>query len=150
MKEMYEKSEKDSEESSSLLETLQENMTELQKDKDQWLEESFQHVVKLEEIALKVVSLSTQVHLDFLIEKMKEKGDTEKVKKLEEMKSKMDQNPRIKSALSYMYGKTAAIGKAAIGKTAAIGKAAIGKTAAIGKAAIGKATRDLLRGKTAE
>ncbi|KAF3848236.1 hypothetical protein F7725_021264 [Dissostichus mawsoni] len=77
-----------SEESVSLLETLQKNIEDLQKDKDQFLEESFQHVVRLEEIALKGVSLSTQVHLDFLIEKMKEKGDTEKVKKLEEMKRK--------------------------------------------------------------
>ncbi|KAF3848235.1 hypothetical protein F7725_021263 [Dissostichus mawsoni] len=44
------------------------------------------------------------VHLDFLIEKMKEKGDTEKFVKLEEMKRKMDENPRIKSALSYLSG----------------------------------------------
>ncbi|XP_033971404.1 uncharacterized protein LOC117470687 [Trematomus bernacchii] len=45
MKEMFEKGKKDSEKSVSLLETLQEKMTELQKDKDQRLEESFQHVV---------------------------------------------------------------------------------------------------------
>ncbi|XP_034051783.1 uncharacterized protein LOC117532560 isoform X2 [Gymnodraco acuticeps] len=88
MKEMYEKSEKGSEEKVSLLETLQKKMKELQKDKDQWLEESFQHVVRLEEIALKGVSLEMQVHLDFLIEKMKEKGDTEKAMKLEIMKNK--------------------------------------------------------------
>ncbi|KAI4794725.1 hypothetical protein KUCAC02_031886, partial [Chaenocephalus aceratus] len=53
------------------------------------------------EIALKDVSLSTHVHLDFLIEKMKEKGDTEKAMKLERMKSKMEENPSVKSALSY-------------------------------------------------
>ncbi|KAI4800118.1 hypothetical protein KUCAC02_016383 [Chaenocephalus aceratus] len=105
MKEMYEKGKKGSEESVSLLETLQKNIEDLQKEKDQWLEESFQHVVELEKIALNVVSLSTHVHLDFLIEKMKEKGDTEKVKKLEEMKSKMEENPRVKSALSYVSGK---------------------------------------------
>ncbi|KAL3056876.1 hypothetical protein OYC64_007370 [Pagothenia borchgrevinki] len=109
MKEMYEKGKEDSEESVSLLETLQEKMKELEKDKDQWLEESFQHVERLEEIALKGVSLSTQVHLDFLIEKMKEKGEKEKVKKLEMMKSKMEENPRVKSALSYMSGKRAAM-----------------------------------------
>ncbi|XP_034051777.1 uncharacterized protein LOC117532557 [Gymnodraco acuticeps] len=114
MKDMYEKGKEDSEESVSLLETLQKNIEDLQKEKDQFLEESFQHVVELEKIALNVVSLSTHVHLDFLIEKMKEKGDTEKVKKLEEMKSQMDQNPRAKSALSYMSGKTAAFGKAAM------------------------------------
>ncbi|XP_033933984.1 uncharacterized protein [Pseudochaenichthys georgianus] len=105
MKEMYEKGKKGSVKSESLLETLQENIEDLQKEKDQWLEESFQHVVELEKIALKVVSLSTHVHLDFLIEKMKENGDTEKVKKLEEMKSQMDENRRVKSALRYMSGK---------------------------------------------
>ncbi|XP_034004167.1 uncharacterized protein LOC117496575 isoform X2 [Trematomus bernacchii] len=110
MKDMYEKGKKDSEKSGSLLETLQENMTELQKDKDQFLEECFQHVVKLEEIALKGVSLEIQVHLDFLIEKMKEKGDTEKVMKLVIMKSQMEENPRRKSVLSYMSG----IGEAAM------------------------------------
>ncbi|XP_034053241.1 uncharacterized protein LOC117533551 [Gymnodraco acuticeps] len=115
MKDMYEKSEKGSEEKASLLETLQKIIEELQKEKDQLLEESFQHVERLEEIAMKVVSLSTHVHLDVLIEKMKEKGDTEKAMKLEMMKSKMEENPRIRSVLSYM--------STAIGKTAASGKA---------------------------
>uniref|UniRef100_A0A3B4H859 AIG1-type G domain-containing protein n=1 Tax=Pundamilia nyererei TaxID=303518 RepID=A0A3B4H859_9CICH len=40
----------------------------------------------LEQIALKADSVSTIVHLDYLIEKMKEKEDTEKVQKLEEMR----------------------------------------------------------------
>ncbi|KAM8743096.1 uncharacterized protein AB9X84_017538 [Acanthopagrus schlegelii] len=69
-------------------------MEELRKDKDQMLDETFQHVVKLEQIALKVDSLSTLVHLDFLIEKMKEKRDTEKIQKLEEMKSRVDERTR--------------------------------------------------------
>ncbi|KAI9532825.1 hypothetical protein NQZ68_028524 [Dissostichus eleginoides] len=113
MKDMYETGKKDSEKSAGLLETLQNTMKDLQKDKDQFLKESFQHVVRLEEIALNVVSLATHVHLDFLIEKMKENGDKEKVKKLKEMKKKMDENPERKSALSYLSGATAAIGKAA-------------------------------------
>ncbi|XP_035524263.1 uncharacterized protein LOC118332932 [Morone saxatilis] len=71
------------------------NLDELQKDKDQMLEESFQHVVRLEQIALNADSLSTLVHLDFLIEKMKEKkGDTEKVQKLEEMKRQVHTGTR--------------------------------------------------------
>ncbi|XP_005755156.1 DDRGK domain-containing protein 1-like, partial [Pundamilia nyererei] len=45
-------------------------------------------VDELEQIALKADSASTIVHLDFLIEKMKEKGNTEKVQKLEEMRSR--------------------------------------------------------------
>ena len=51
------------------------------------MDESFQHVLKLEQIALNVNSASTHVHLDFLIEKMKERGDKVKVQKLEETKS---------------------------------------------------------------
>ncbi|XP_039635385.1 uncharacterized protein LOC120545261 [Perca fluviatilis] len=90
---------------SRLLETLENNMDELQKEKDQWLEESFQHVVKLKQIALNVNSLSTHVHLDFLIEKMKEKGDTEKKKKLEEMQSQMVKDEGIKAAMRYGFGK---------------------------------------------
>ncbi|KAI4793918.1 hypothetical protein KUCAC02_032397 [Chaenocephalus aceratus] len=79
----------------SLLETLQENIEDLKKEKDQWLEESFRHVVKLDETALKVHSMSTQVQLDFLIEKMREKRDMKKVEKLEEMQSKMEKDKRV-------------------------------------------------------
>uniref|UniRef100_A0A8C4HEA7 AAA+ ATPase domain-containing protein n=1 Tax=Dicentrarchus labrax TaxID=13489 RepID=A0A8C4HEA7_DICLA len=101
VKEKYEKNKTESESRLSLLENLKKKTEELQKDKDQWLEESFQHVVKLEQIALNAVSLSTLVHLDFLIEKMKEKGDTEKVQKLEEMKSGVDKGTR--AALRYKF-----------------------------------------------
>ena len=74
-------------------------MKEREKEKYQVLDESFQQVVNLEQIALKVDSLSTLVHLDFLIEKMKEKGDTEKIQKLEEMKRRVDE--RTRAALRY-------------------------------------------------
>lgn len=63
---------------------------------------------------MKVVSLSTQVHLDFLIDVMNEKGDTKKVMKLKEMKSKMDEHKRFKSLLRFWYCKTAEFGKAAV------------------------------------
>ena len=76
------------------------------------LAESFQQVVNLEQIALKVDSLSSHVHLDFLIEKMKEKGDTEKIQKLEEMKSKADKDGKLAAVLRHRFGKiTAAVGK---------------------------------------
>ncbi|XP_051234501.1 uncharacterized protein LOC127351221 [Dicentrarchus labrax] len=97
----YEKSKSDCEETTSLLENLEKQMEELQKEKDRWLEESFQQVVKLEQIALNTDSLSTLVHLDFLIEKMKEKGDTEKVQKLEEMKRRVDEDKGVQAALRY-------------------------------------------------
>ncbi|XP_049460400.1 uncharacterized protein LOC125906049 isoform X12 [Epinephelus fuscoguttatus] len=114
MKEKYEKGKAGCEKSTSLLETLQQNIEELEKEKDQWLEEAFQHVESLEHLALKVNSLSTLVHLDFLIEKMKEKGDTEKVTRLEKMKGQMDENEGIKGAVSYRFGRLTAAVKAAV------------------------------------
>ncbi|XP_041666996.1 uncharacterized protein LOC121525207 [Cheilinus undulatus] len=74
----------------SYLEKLKKEEKDLQKEKDKLLEESFQHIVKLEQIALNADSLSILVHLDFLIKKMEEKGDTEKVKKLKEMRARVD------------------------------------------------------------
>ncbi|XP_049460394.1 uncharacterized protein LOC125906049 isoform X6 [Epinephelus fuscoguttatus] len=112
MKEKYEKGKAGCEESTSLLETLQKKMDELEKEKDQWLEEAFQHVESLEQLAQNFDSLSTFVHLDFLIEKMKEKGDTEKVTRLEKMKGQMDKNEEIKAALWYGFGRVTAAGRA--------------------------------------
>ncbi|XP_049460396.1 uncharacterized protein LOC125906049 isoform X10 [Epinephelus fuscoguttatus] len=113
MKEKYEKGKAGCEESTSLLETLQKNIEELEKEKDQWLEEALQHVVTLKQLALKVNSLSTLVYLDFLIEMMKEKGDTEKVTRLEKMKDEMDKNEGIIAALLYRFGRVTAAGRAA-------------------------------------
>ncbi|XP_060897864.1 uncharacterized protein LOC132977358 [Labrus mixtus] len=103
VKDKFESSKSDLEKSTSILKDLEMEMGELEKDKDQWLEESFKHVLDLEKIALNVDSLSTHVHLDFLIEKMKEKGDTEKVQKLEKMKSRMDEG--IRAGPRYMLEK---------------------------------------------
>ncbi|XP_060897573.1 septin-1-like [Labrus mixtus] len=109
VKDKFESSKSDLEKSTSILKDLEIKMGELEKDKDQWLEESFKYVLKLEKIALNVDSLSTHVHLDFLIERMKEKGDTEKVQKLEEMKSRRVEGTR--AALKYMGGGSMKKGK---------------------------------------
>ncbi|KAM6975888.1 uncharacterized protein LKV04_015153 [Tautogolabrus adspersus] len=112
-KEKYERIQKDCEETTSLLEGLKRKMEKLEEDKDQCLEESYEHVLKLEQIALNVDSLSTLVHLDFLIEKMKENRDSpekdrfrEKVQKLEEIKSRVDEGTR--AGLRYMLGQVKA------------------------------------------
>ncbi|KAM8742964.1 uncharacterized protein AB9X84_017443 [Acanthopagrus schlegelii] len=105
VKKKYEKEKSECDKQTSILENLQKEMKELEKDKDQMLNESFQHVVKLQQIALKVDSLSTLVHLDFLIEKMKEKRDTEKIQKLEEMKRRVDE--RTRAAVRYRQTMTA-------------------------------------------
>uniref|UniRef100_A0AAZ1XCV3 Septin-type G domain-containing protein n=1 Tax=Oreochromis aureus TaxID=47969 RepID=A0AAZ1XCV3_OREAU len=101
MKEKYEKNKSESEKKLSLLENVENEMKQLTAEKSQLLDESYQHVVRLEQIALKADSASTVVHLDFLIEKMKERGDTEKVQKLEEMRSRVDDGT--KAALRYKH-----------------------------------------------
>ncbi|XP_067430240.1 uncharacterized protein [Thunnus thynnus] len=87
----------------SLMENLQTEMEKLNAEKIKLLDEAYQHVVKLELIALNVNSMSTHVHLDFLIEKMKEREDTEKIQKLEEMKRLEDEGT--KAGLGYMFSK---------------------------------------------
>uniref|UniRef100_A0A3Q4GQ96 Septin-type G domain-containing protein n=1 Tax=Neolamprologus brichardi TaxID=32507 RepID=A0A3Q4GQ96_NEOBR len=103
MKKKYEKNKSESDQKSTLLEDLNKEMNQLTAEKSQFLDESYQHVVRLEQIALKADSASTFVHLDFLIEKIDEKGDTEKVQKLEEMRSRVDEGTR--GALQYKFGK---------------------------------------------
>ncbi|CAJ1069919.1 uncharacterized protein LOC117808790 [Xyrichtys novacula] len=84
----------------SLLEILQIVMEELQKDKDKWLDEAFKHIIELETIALNADSLTVHEHLDFLIKRMEEKGDTQKIQKLTEMKSRVDRG--IQAGMRYM------------------------------------------------
>ncbi|CAK6983029.1 septin-1-like, partial [Scomber scombrus] len=103
MKKKYEENKAENEKKKSLMEYLQTEMKELKAEKIKLLDESYQHVDNLERIALNINSLSTHVHLDFLIEKMKERRDTEKVKKLEEMKSRQDEG--IRGGLEYLIGK---------------------------------------------
>ncbi|XP_053195573.1 uncharacterized protein LOC128379960 [Scomber japonicus] len=110
MKKMYEENQSENEKKKSLMEHLETEMEEQEAEKVKLLDEAYQHVVKLEQIALNDNSASTHVHLDFLIEKMEETGDTEKVKKLEEMKSKVDTKTR--AAMEYMSGKITSAGKA--------------------------------------
>ncbi|XP_072304701.1 uncharacterized protein [Eucyclogobius newberryi] len=78
-------------EKKTLLEHLQEKLEELQRDKNKCLDDAFEAIEKLEKIALNADSVSTYVHLKFLIEKMKEKKDTKKVRKLEKIKYKIEQ-----------------------------------------------------------
>ncbi|XP_042252019.1 uncharacterized protein LOC121886156 [Thunnus maccoyii] len=103
MKHKYEKIKAECEKRMSLPENLQADMDELKAEKTKLLDEAYHHVLTLEQIALNVNSVFTHVHLDVLIEKMKERGDTEKIKKLEEMKQQEDEGTR--AALLYIFGK---------------------------------------------
>ncbi|KAM4527911.1 uncharacterized protein PAE49_024550 [Odontesthes bonariensis] len=72
-------------------ENIEKEKNQLTAERRQLLDKAFQHVVKLEQIALNFNSLSVYVHLAFLIENMKEGGDTEKVQRLEEMKRRVEE-----------------------------------------------------------
>lgn len=80
-----------------------------------WLEKSFEHIITLESIALKVDSIFTLKHLDFLIERMMDKRFAEKVRKLQEMKQQMEAK-NLGGALNYeetlyKYGGNSLVGK---------------------------------------
>lgn len=87
------------EDQTSLLDNLEKEMEQLSKEKSRHVDEAYQHVIRLEQIALKVDSVSINVHLDLLIEKIKEKGETMKVQKLEDLKRKVEEGT--KAALRY-------------------------------------------------
>uniref|UniRef100_A0A3Q1EK30 Uncharacterized LOC110971478 n=1 Tax=Acanthochromis polyacanthus TaxID=80966 RepID=A0A3Q1EK30_9TELE len=110
LKQKYEENHQtESQKKSNVLENLKKEMNQQEADKTQFLEEAYQHVVRLNQIALKVHSGSTSVHLDFLIEKMKEKGDKVMVHMLEKMKKCQEEGN--KGAVQYMWDKLKAAGK---------------------------------------
>ncbi|XP_032366496.1 uncharacterized protein LOC116685675 [Etheostoma spectabile] len=90
VKAKYETNKEESKKKGSILESLQKEMETLEAKKTALVDKAYQHVVKLEEIALNVLSLSTYVHLDFLIEEMEKRNDTEKVYYLKQMKRGKD------------------------------------------------------------
>ncbi|XP_005465703.1 uncharacterized protein LOC100689988 [Oreochromis niloticus] len=97
-------------ENMTLLMVLKKQKEEHEVEKNHLLDEAYQHVVKLQQIALNVNSVSTHIHLDLLIEKMEEKGDTGKVQKLLAMRSGIDEG--VQTMLRYCYGKLTSAGKA--------------------------------------
>ncbi|KAL0970647.1 hypothetical protein UPYG_G00245070 [Umbra pygmaea] len=85
LKKTYENNMRAAGEISDLMACLKKDLEESEKDKAILIEESYQCIVKLEEIALRCNALSTYVHLNFLIARLKEKGEMVKAHKLERM-----------------------------------------------------------------
>ncbi|KAM3610164.1 uncharacterized protein V6R79_026312 [Siganus canaliculatus] len=75
---------------SSVLADLEKKVETLEADKTKWIEEAYQHVLKLEETPLTMKTTSTQVDLGVLIETMKERNETVRIQVLEKMISEMD------------------------------------------------------------
>ena len=72
-------------------------------DKSRLLDQAYQCIMQLENIALKSKSLSTLENLDFLIEKMRETGSVERVQKLEVIKKRCEEENK-KEASAYRLG----------------------------------------------
>uniref|UniRef100_A0A671K5W8 AIG1-type G domain-containing protein n=2 Tax=Sinocyclocheilus anshuiensis TaxID=1608454 RepID=A0A671K5W8_9TELE len=72
----------------SLVKMLEEELQELEKEKIKLVMEAFHCVETLQMIALKTDSLFILQHIDFLIEKLKEINESEKAKKLENIKKR--------------------------------------------------------------
>ncbi|XP_072320745.1 uncharacterized protein [Eucyclogobius newberryi] len=94
MKKMYDENKAKSELTSTTLEQMEKEITDLQQSKHQILDEAFNIIVELEKIALNIDSALTFVQLDFLIEKMKEKNDPEKVEKLETIQRQINESTK--------------------------------------------------------
>ncbi|KAJ8383980.1 hypothetical protein AAFF_G00212240 [Aldrovandia affinis] len=96
LKEQYERASGEQATAESLEMSIQNELKKLEEDKKKLVEESYQHIVSLDKIALKPESQSTLQHLDFLIERLKETGNAEQVQKLEEMKKRAQIVPKVK------------------------------------------------------
>ncbi|XP_017318564.2 uncharacterized protein LOC108263717 isoform X2 [Ictalurus punctatus] len=90
MEDLKQKYETKSDKTKSLIIRLEDEIAEQENEKIRLVEECYQCVVKLEEIALNTDSVYTLHHLDFLIEKVKETGNTDRVQRLEEIKERAD------------------------------------------------------------
>nr|XP_046174344.1 uncharacterized protein LOC124007696 [Oncorhynchus gorbuscha]XP_046174345.1 uncharacterized protein LOC124007696 [Oncorhynchus gorbuscha] len=100
LKDKYEINKTSAGEKETQISRLQSELKQFTSEKARLVEESYQCVINLEEKALKTSSLSTAQHLDFLIEKVKETGNTEKIHKLEKMKKRAEEE--YKGALDYL------------------------------------------------
>ncbi|XP_056875268.1 uncharacterized protein LOC130517425 [Takifugu flavidus] len=100
IKKKYKEGEKGMKEHLSTLERMQQEMEKLLEQEHEGLEKSFQHITRLESIALNVDSIFTLKHLDFLIERMQDERFAEEVRKLKEMKQRME-GKNLRKALNY-------------------------------------------------
>nr|XP_055037921.1 uncharacterized protein LOC129425884 isoform X2 [Misgurnus anguillicaudatus] len=83
---LKEKYENEFGEQQSLLCRLENEIKQIEREKIRLVEECYQCLEKIIETALKSTSMSCFVHLDFMIDKIKETGNQERVQKLEELK----------------------------------------------------------------
>ncbi|XP_057181135.1 uncharacterized protein LOC130548404 [Triplophysa rosa] len=91
-------------EKKSLMSNLKSEIEKFKEEKIRFVEECYHCLEKLMETALKSTSMSCFIHLELMIERLKETGNQERVKKLEELKKKAEvENPGLlRSAWMYV------------------------------------------------
>ncbi|XP_036408665.1 uncharacterized protein LOC118794511 [Megalops cyprinoides] len=90
MKLKYDRASGEKASAESLQNTLQNELKKSEAEKKKLIDESYNCVVRLNQIALKPDSQSTLQHLDFLIARMKETEDTVRVQKLKSIKKRTE------------------------------------------------------------
>uniref|UniRef100_A0A3B1KDP5 AIG1-type G domain-containing protein n=1 Tax=Astyanax mexicanus TaxID=7994 RepID=A0A3B1KDP5_ASTMX len=88
IKDLKKKYEVESGEKMSLKRRLENEIKMYEREKNKLVDDSYQYIISLEEIALNPTAVSTLQHLDFLIEKMKETKDNKREQKFQELKKK--------------------------------------------------------------
>lgn len=85
-----------------LMSRLEEDIQQTEAEKIRLVEECYQCLEKLMETALKSTSFSSFIHLDFMIEKMKETGNQKRVQKLEDLKMRAtEENEGLANMMKY-------------------------------------------------
>ncbi|KAG5261117.1 hypothetical protein AALO_G00300220 [Alosa alosa] len=104
--ELKTKYEEEYQEKVELKNQVESELDALQEEKSQLMEEAYQSILTLERIALKSDSLSTLLHLDFIIDILKEAGNSEKVQSLQELKTTEEANDAAMVYLRVGLGRT--------------------------------------------
>ncbi|RXN08641.1 hypothetical protein ROHU_031698 [Labeo rohita] len=102
LKKEYEKAQKESKRFSVIMDHLEKDLKEIENKKSIFLTLAYQTIKHLSQIALKPDSAFTLQHLDFFIPRVREAGNEEWVRELEEMKRKAVADEANKDALSYL------------------------------------------------
>ncbi|XP_048039132.1 uncharacterized protein LOC125263974 [Megalobrama amblycephala] len=95
---------------SVVMDDLDKDMQEIEKQKSILLTEAYQNIKHLSQIALKPDSAFTLQHLDFFIPRVKEAGKEDWARELEEMRRKAVAEEANKDALSYLRAGLAKLG----------------------------------------
>lgn len=85
LKEKHEESSREVESEQKMQEKLQEELSEIEREKQRLILESYNHIIRLNEIALRPESLSILPNLSFLIAKLHETNQSDKAQKLEDI-----------------------------------------------------------------